>query len=322
MASPYPIEIARPDIARHRAGNRGIDYVWTFASGRPGPHVWINALMHGNEICGAIALDHLLAHEVRPERGTLTLSFANVAAFDAVDADHPLGRRFVDQDMNRVWDRLGSEAHSIEIDRARALAPLAQEADHLFDLHAMTHPTEPLVIVGRIGQPEKVAQGIALTRRLGAPALMVADRGHGAGLRLRDHGGFGDPASDKVALVVECGGWWQAESVVFALDYVARILARFELADPARLGLPVPRPQARPFRLVRSTETVTIESADFRFVQRFQGDEIIPAAGTLIALDGTREVRTPFDDCFLMFPVHRPAPGITAIRFGQIDEVA
>lgn len=48
----YPIEIEFPDIARHAPGNTGIDYVRTFDSGVAGPHVMINALTHGNEVCG------------------------------------------------------------------------------------------------------------------------------------------------------------------------------------------------------------------------------------------------------------------------------
>ena len=55
----FPIEVTAPDIAPYRAGNTGIDYVTSFDSDRPGPHAMINAVTHGNEICGAIALDHL-----------------------------------------------------------------------------------------------------------------------------------------------------------------------------------------------------------------------------------------------------------------------
>ena len=54
---PYPVELKAPDIAPYRAGNTGIDYVHRFESGAPGPRVLVSALVHGNEICGAIALD-------------------------------------------------------------------------------------------------------------------------------------------------------------------------------------------------------------------------------------------------------------------------
>jgi len=50
----YPVEIHAPDIVEHRAGFRGVDYVQSFESEVRGPHVCVNAVMHGNEICGAI----------------------------------------------------------------------------------------------------------------------------------------------------------------------------------------------------------------------------------------------------------------------------
>ena len=73
-APSYPVELAAPDIAAY-AGNTGIPYVTSFDSGRPGPHVLVNALTHGNEICGAIALDQFFRAGPHPVRGKLTLSW-------------------------------------------------------------------------------------------------------------------------------------------------------------------------------------------------------------------------------------------------------
>ena len=56
----YPIEVPFPDIARWREGNTGVDYLHTFDSGKPGKHVMILALTHGNEVSGAIAVDTAL----------------------------------------------------------------------------------------------------------------------------------------------------------------------------------------------------------------------------------------------------------------------
>src|SRR3546814_18231116 len=78
-ANRYPIELTAPDIGPYRGGNVGIDYVHSFDSGQSGPHVMVCALTHGNEICGAIALDFLLRHGVRPPRGQLTLAFRHYA---------------------------------------------------------------------------------------------------------------------------------------------------------------------------------------------------------------------------------------------------
>ena len=44
---------------------------------------------------------------------------------------------------------------------------------------------------------------------------------------------------------------------------------------------------------------------------------IVPEAGTLIARDGDREIRTPYDDCVLIMPTRRTAKGDTAVRLGR-----
>ena len=98
-----PIEVEFPDIERWRAGNTGVPFVWTFSSERPGPHVTIQALTHGNEVCGAISNDWLLREDFRPTRGTLTLTFANVAAYRTFNAADPYSSRCVDEDFNRLW---------------------------------------------------------------------------------------------------------------------------------------------------------------------------------------------------------------------------
>ena len=58
--NPPVFEVLPRDLSAYRQGNVGIDYVHRFESGKPGPHVLINALTHGNEICGMVAATHLL----------------------------------------------------------------------------------------------------------------------------------------------------------------------------------------------------------------------------------------------------------------------
>ena len=59
----YPVELSAVDITPYKAGNMGVDYITTFDSGEPGLHVMIVAVVHGNELSGAIALDHLMENE-------------------------------------------------------------------------------------------------------------------------------------------------------------------------------------------------------------------------------------------------------------------
>jgi len=59
---------------------------------------------------------------------------------------------------------------------------------------------------------------------------------------------------------------------------------------------------------------------DFAFVRDFQGGEVIPARNTIIALDGTAEIRTPHDDCLLVMPTPHPPSGHTAVRLARFDK--
>ena len=64
---PPVFEVLPRDLSAYRQGNTGIPYVHRFESGKPVPHVLINALTHGNELCGMTAATHLLDTGVRPK---------------------------------------------------------------------------------------------------------------------------------------------------------------------------------------------------------------------------------------------------------------
>jgi predicted deacylase len=137
----YDVRIEPVDIERWRAGNTGTEFVWSFDAVRPGPHVMVNAVTHGNELCGAIAVDLLLREKIRPKHGRLTLSFANVAAYLRFDPADPTASRYVEEDMNRVWatEVLDGPRDSLELRRARALRPIVDTVDTMLDILSMQH---------------------------------------------------------------------------------------------------------------------------------------------------------------------------------------
>jgi predicted deacylase len=308
-----PVEIAAPDISAYRRGNTGIPYVTTFASGRPGPHAVISALVHGNELCGALALVELFERAIRPTRGRLSLAFVNTAAYERFDPTQPKASRYVDEDLNRVWDpaTLEGPRHSVELDRARAIRPLIESADVLLDLHSMQLPAPPLLLCGVTPKGRELAQAI------GYPGLVVADAGHRSGARMRDFGAFADPASPRVAMLVECGQHWSLHSVEVAIATCRHFLAAVDLVAPAALARLATSTGPEPQRLIEVTHAVTVNGGPFHFTEDFQGLEVIPRRGTLIGHDGTRPVRTPYDDCVLIMPSRRLGPGLTAVRLGR-----
>jgi len=316
LKNTHRIEISPPDISACRAGNTGVDYVHVLDSGKPGPNVMVQALTHGNEFCGAIALKLLFDEKIKPQKGQLTLAFANVAAFARFDFDDPDRSRYIDEDYNRVWadDALLGSRDSAELRRARELRPFVDAADYLLDLHSMHEPCRPIMVCAR---SEKSA---AFARRIGVPADLLIDTGHPAGLRMIERGGFGDPASPRTAVLIECGQHWEKSAAEVAIDTLFRFLLATGSVSAsickshARLAPPAVQ------RLIRVTEAVVAKSVDLKFPYLFRGLEVIPKAGTVVASDGDATWRTPYDDCVMVMPsLAHVKPGTTVLRLGRYD---
>ena len=313
IPNDYPVDLSPPDISAYENGNTGVPYIWTFDSGVAGPNVMISAVVHGNEPCGAIALDWLFQNDVRPVMGRLTLAFMNVAAYQAFDPADPNATRWIEEDFNRVWSRdvLEGDRDSIELRRAREVRPVLDDVDLMLDLHTMQHLAPPLMMSGRH------AKGKDLAGKVGVPERVVGDAGHAAGRRMRDYGGFDEPSSPKAALLIECGQHWEASSGVLAKQSTARFLEALGTVDNGfsdELGAP-----SAPQDFFTVREAVTITQETFAFTEAFTGGEVIAKAGTLIGLDGEIEVRTPLDDMMLVMPSKRLWKGQTAVRLAQRD---
>ncbi len=313
MPAPPPVEVDFPDLGRWAQGTGELPYVWRFESERAGPHVVVQALTHGNEVCGAIALDWLLGEGFRPSRGTFTAVFANVDAYRRFDPADPFASRCVDEDFNRLWtdDVLDGPRATTELARARALRPIYDAADYLLDLHSMTDPCPPLALAGR------QRKGLELALALGVPAHVVVDAGHAAGRRLRDYAFFDDPEDPRNALLVECGQHWERAAPDVARQSTLRFLRHFGMVDPAFLDEHLDTAPMPPQRAIEVTDVVTIETERFAFAMPVAGLDVVPRAATLLARDGERDVRTPYDECVLVMPTRRPRKGETAVRLGR-----
>ncbi len=318
MPATPPVELQAPDILRWKCGNAGVDWVQVRDSGRPGPQVMVQALTHGNEICGAIALNWLLGQGFAPMCGRLTLAFGNVEAYARFDPARPFASRCVDEDFNRVWadEVLFGPRDSVELRRARQLQPFVDGADLLLDIHSMGQACGPLMVCGTVDK------NAALARALGMPADLLIDTGHPSGLRMVERGGFGDPASPRRALLIECGQHWERAAADVAMDCLVRFLGLAGMADAAwqaqHTRLPLPPAQ----RLVRVTEAVVARSAGFHFLRPTPGLGVIPNAGTPLAQDGGHVWHTPYDNTVLVMPgTHNLQPGGTAVRLGRFESL-
>lgn len=291
-------ELLPRDLSPYRDGNVGIPYVHRFDSGRPGPHVLVNALTHGNEFCGMVAATHLLDNNIRPRTGTLTVSFANVAAYESFDTAKPLESRQLVHNLNRIWSSawLDGSEDSPELQRARAMRPVVAAADHILDIHSTSGDVQPFWVYPQF------ARNAVAALALGRPAVhLVMPQGLGSGTPLIQHGSHGLAEHHGVALVAECGQHFKRASGELAIEVALDFIAHFGLIERAA---PLARPQQR-FELL---QTWVIKTPEFRFARPLVGFEVF-AKGELIATDGADEIRALCDDCTVLMPTRNPVVG-------------
>ena len=309
----FDIEV--PDLSVEREGNTGTAGVWHFDSGVEGPSVLVAALTHGNEIAGAWALKDLLATEIKPTHGRLTLAFCNLSAFDKLDVSAHDASRFVEEDLNRVWstEKL-QHPKTVERQRALELEPWVRQADWLLDLHSMHEPSPPLMLTGLL------QRNIDLALRLGVPEHIIVDAGHKDGTRMRDFEQFGDAETDALALLIECGFHGDPVAVKVAQQVTGRFLLESGIIEYDRLPSHWPVADEGPSRqkVLKVSGPVVATSMNLTFTQPWQGMEHIEKGGTIIGYDNGQPIVTPYDNCVLVMPSLRQLkPGVSVVRFAH-----
>ena len=300
MTTNPVLEVLPRDLSAYQAGNTGIPYVHRFESGRPGPHVLVNALTHGNELCGMTAATHLLDRGIRPRVGTLTVSFANVAAYESFNRDKPFESRQLVHNLNRIWsaEQLEGSEDSPELRRARELRPVVAAADHILDLHSTSQDVEPFWVYPDFARNAEAALAI------GRPSVhLVMPDGLGSGTPVIQHGRHGIADSGAgVAMVAECGQHFRQATSDLAVQVTLDFLGHFGLIEREP---PVGRTQ--PQRRYRLLRTYVVKTPEFRFTRPVKGFETF-AAGELIATDGAEQIRAP-EDITILMPTREPIVG-------------
>jgi predicted deacylase len=326
ITEPLPPEIAFEvlprDLSAYKNGNTGIPYSFLFDSGVPGPRVAINALTHGNEFCGMVAVCALLDAGVRPERGSLSLSFANVAAYESFDMAAPFESRQLAHNLNRIWSdaELASGERSPELDRAREMRSLFDPAHALLDIHSTTQPVPPFFVYSA-GASSRAS--MALADGIGFPAVqLVMPGGMQTGTPLIEYGPFSptlvapanspEPSAPGAggSVVVECGQHFAKRAGVLAtqvslgfLRYAGVISTESSAQWSLQLtGVDAFATTPAPPQRYELLSTHVIRTPNLRWVRPFQGMEVF-AQGEIIGYDGDFEVRSPCDDCTIFMPL-------------------
>ena len=309
----YPVQVERADLGPYRHTDSGVDYVHSLDSGRAGPHVMVNALTHGNEVCGMWVVKRLLDAGIRPRTGRLTLSFANVAAYERFGPDN-LDARYVERDFNRLWrdDLMDADTQSVEAARARQMRPLVSGVDRLLDLHSTWHALAPFFVLARLPRARRLADALAVPPR----QLLLPDVWH-EGFHLIDYGEFRAPDASAVGLIAECGQHFAQSSVDYAWRATIRFLQVTDVidADQAAALCPwlAPAQQIERFEIVQAfiatTDALRLTGSYAGFTRH--------ACGEVAALDGQQPVLAPFDGAVLLAPRPDPKRGQQAFSWGR-----
>jgi uncharacterized protein len=286
------------------------------ASHVPGPRLMVSGAVHGNEVCGTLAIRRVLAEL---ESGALVIRRGSVTF---VPVCNPLafqrGQRAGDRNLNRALEPR-PDPRDNEDRLANWLCPLLQQHDGLLDLHSFHSGGAPFVMVGPhdndgplepfrhaaveeglarvLGVPRAVdgwlgtyAAGVAQRRAQAAADGLAPESlpelhpryGVGTTEYMRSQGGW--------ALTLECGEHTSPASVEVAWQAIHRTLAHVGLTDEAP-----PQPVAGMTCMSLFT-VVDKQHADDRFARDWQSFDPVQA-GALIGhrADGT--------------PVHAPGDG-------------
>jgi predicted deacylase len=312
-STPPAFELPVPSLGRWRQGNTGVEGVWSFEASVPGPQILVTALIHGNELCGAWALLGILEAGLRPQRGTLTLAFCNLQAFDRFDPAASDGSRSVDEDLNRVWGPgLAARPQTREQRRAIELLPFVERADWLLDLHSMSQDGPALVLTGL------QARNVDLARQLATPAYVIIDEGHREGRRMRDHGRFSAADSPALSLLLECGRHGELVSRDVAIDSAARFLVQSGCVSKDAIPEPWWRPAPATQRVFEVTEAVVARGTNVRFAETWRTGQTIASAGAVLGWNDDVAFHTPYANCMLVMPsLRRLRPGVTLVRLAR-----
>ena len=258
-----------------------------FTSSKAGPHLLVLGGVHGNEVCGPAAINHILGlfstGKIVMEAGSVTfVPICNPRAYAE-------NKRFIDRNLNRALAKR-TEPKAYEEFLMNELAPLLEDCDVLLDIHSY-----------RAGGPAFAFRGGDELRMREEPFIAALGLNHviygwseayaASGVKIDPIESVGTTeyarAHGAIATTIECGQHLDASATPVAIRAIEGALAYLGIAK-----LPVP-PREGNLRRTRIKKLFYKQRAG-SYVKAWKHlDEIIE--GELIAnFDDGEKITAPF----------------------------
>lgn len=188
---------------------------------RNGPKILVLGAVHGNELCGSLAILRLLSelsqNHLSLERGHLSL--VPVVNFPATQQH----QRFIDRNLNRIMSPdLANATKDTEGHQAKILYDLIAQHDVVIDLHSMTDAPQPMAMTLHQSDAH-----IALLRATGlahaiADCHLFVPRKNATTLHAAH-------ALGRDGILIECGRHHAPQSVIVAYEALCNILCHYQM---------------------------------------------------------------------------------------------
>lgn len=307
-----------------------------FSALQPGPRLMVLGGVHGNETCGSLAIERVVAQfdagELALLRGQLTL----------VPVANPLARRQLTREGERNLNRnfrpsaAGQAPADYEARITDLLCPLLDRHEVLLDLHSFQSAGEAFAMIGprdntgtlepfaraaeegllalHLRTPRVVegwldiyAAGLAQRARAGIAVEEDAiDFGRGTNEYMRTRGGYG--------VTLECGQHDDPIAPEVAYQAILAALRLLQMLPPVAGETPPAHPQL--LRLASVTDRL---HADDQFVRDWATFDAVARGEPIGQRADGRVVQAP-DDGYIVFPNDEALPGTEWFYFARESE--
>lgn len=301
------IDIAQQDTTAEATQSHDTIETHSFIGLQPGPRVIITGAVHGNEPCGPLAINRMIADlragRQRILRGSVTfVPVVNTLAFRK-------NTREGERNLNRALREYPIPANH-EDQAANILCPLLRAHDVLIDLHSFSAEGPAFALIGPDNNSgdlepfDKAETEMALALAMELPLVMHGWLpAHRDALSKRDADGEISHAigtseymrfANGAAITVECGRHTDESSVEVAYQVINRGLAHLGiLAAPAFVN-----ERSKP-EIWEINRAIFAESSDDRLARRFQTGERVKQGEQIGARANNTPITAPNDGAII-----------------------